>query len=177
MAIRGVPSSAADLSIGRRFEHDRHAATSASGTHEPRLQTRQREVRSARANQCVEIELLAIDASADGLRAPAIAISAPRVHLPAKASRRPQCLHFHENESGTDARSGQAFRDRRFSMAEFETALKTQGKYISHVLLELGWRRKRIWSTTGQYHVAHALPPSNVRTIIRSSLTCALAKG
>ena len=43
-------------------------------------------------------------------------------------------------------------RDRRFSMSEFETALKTQGKYISPVLLELGWRRKRVWSTTGQYH-------------------------
>ena len=43
-------------------------------------------------------------------------------------------------------------RDRRFSMSEFEKALKTQGKYISPVLLELGWRRKRIWSTTGQYH-------------------------
>jgi hypothetical protein len=40
-------------------------------------------------------------------------------------------------------------RDRRFSMSEIEAALKTQGKYISPVLLELGWRRKRIWSTTG----------------------------
>jgi hypothetical protein len=43
-------------------------------------------------------------------------------------------------------------RDRRFAMSELEVALKTQGKYISPVLLELGWRRKRIWSTTGQYH-------------------------
>jgi hypothetical protein len=43
-------------------------------------------------------------------------------------------------------------RDRRYSMAEFEAALKTQGRYISPALLELGWRRKRIWSTTGQYH-------------------------
>jgi hypothetical protein len=43
-------------------------------------------------------------------------------------------------------------RDRRFSMFEIEAALKTQGKYISPVLLELGWRRKRVWSTTGQYH-------------------------
>jgi len=42
--------------------------------------------------------------------------------------------------------------DRRFSMSEFEAALKTQGKYIGPVLLELGWRRNRIWSTTGQYH-------------------------
>ena len=43
-------------------------------------------------------------------------------------------------------------RERRFAMSELEVALKTQGKYISPVLLELGWRRKRIWSTTGQYH-------------------------
>jgi hypothetical protein len=50
-------------------------------------------------------------------------------------------------------------RDRRFSMSEFEAALKTQGKYISQVLLELGWRRKRIWSTTGQYHRYWEPPP------------------
>jgi hypothetical protein len=50
-------------------------------------------------------------------------------------------------------------RDRRFSMSEFEVALKTQGKYISPVLLELGWRRKRVWSTTGQYH-RYWEPPS-----------------
>jgi hypothetical protein len=43
-------------------------------------------------------------------------------------------------------------RDRKFSMAEIEAALNAQGKQISPVLLELGWRRKRIWSTTGQYH-------------------------
>ena len=43
-------------------------------------------------------------------------------------------------------------RDRRFSMAEFEAALKTQGRYISPALLELGWRRKRVWSTAAQYH-------------------------
>ncbi len=50
-------------------------------------------------------------------------------------------------------------RDRRFAMAELEAALKTQGKYISPVLLELGWRRKRIWNTTGQYH-RYWVPPS-----------------
>lgn len=46
----------------------------------------------------------------------------------------------------------QFVRHRPFSMSEFETALKTQGKHLSPVLLELGWRRKRIWSTTGRYH-------------------------
>jgi hypothetical protein len=43
-------------------------------------------------------------------------------------------------------------RERRFGMSEFEKALQTQVKYIGPVLLELGWRRKRIWNTTGQYH-------------------------
>jgi hypothetical protein len=43
-------------------------------------------------------------------------------------------------------------RNRRFAMSELEVALKSQGKHISPVLLELGWQRKRIWSTTGQYH-------------------------
>ncbi len=52
-------------------------------------------------------------------------------------------------------------RDRRFSMAEFEAALKTSGKYISPVLLELGWRRKRVWSTKRQYH-RYWEPPSRV---------------
>ena len=50
-------------------------------------------------------------------------------------------------------------RDRRFSMSEIEAALKTRGKNISPVLLELGWRRKRIWSTTGQYHRYWVPPP------------------
>jgi len=43
-------------------------------------------------------------------------------------------------------------RNRRFSMSEIEAALKSQGKYLSPILLELGWRRRRVWSTTGQYH-------------------------
>jgi hypothetical protein len=51
-------------------------------------------------------------------------------------------------------------RDRRFSMSEIEAALKTQGRYISPVLLELGWKRKRVWSTTGQYHRYWVPPPS-----------------
>ncbi|MDQ6701681.1 MAG: hypothetical protein M3Z96_00490 [Pseudomonadota bacterium] len=50
-------------------------------------------------------------------------------------------------------------RNRRFAMSEFEAALKTQGKHISPVLLELGWQRKRIWSTTGQYHRYWVPPP------------------
>ncbi|CAM2178444.1 hypothetical protein [Burkholderia orbicola] len=49
-------------------------------------------------------------------------------------------------------------RRRPFSMTEFETALGTQGKYISPVLLELGWQRKRRWSSCGQY-LRYWLPP------------------
>jgi hypothetical protein len=50
-------------------------------------------------------------------------------------------------------------RNRPFSMSQFETALKAQGKQISPVLLQLGWRRKRIWSTTAQYHRYWQPPP------------------
>jgi hypothetical protein len=49
-------------------------------------------------------------------------------------------------------------RNRPFSMSEFEAVLKSQGKHISPVLLELGWQRKRIWSTTGHYH-RYWIPP------------------
>jgi hypothetical protein len=53
-------------------------------------------------------------------------------------------------------------RDRRFSMSEFESALKTQGRYISPVLLDLGWKRRRVWSTTGRYHRYWLPPPGRI---------------
>ncbi|CAE6828723.1 hypothetical protein [Paraburkholderia nemoris] len=49
-------------------------------------------------------------------------------------------------------------RQRPFSMIEFERALATQGRYISPVLLALGWKRKRRWSSQGQYH-RYWVPP------------------
>ncbi|OEZ27163.1 hypothetical protein [Variovorax boronicumulans] len=50
-------------------------------------------------------------------------------------------------------------RERPFSMAEFEKVLGTQGKYISPMLLGLGWQRKRRWSSRGQYH-RYWVPPT-----------------
>ncbi|MGL5839777.1 MAG: hypothetical protein ACRCY3_14895 [Sphingorhabdus sp.] len=41
-------------------------------------------------------------------------------------------------------------RNRRYSIVEFERALSTQGRYISPVLLSLGWTRQRDWSSKGQ---------------------------
>lgn len=43
-------------------------------------------------------------------------------------------------------------RNRPFAMVELERALGTQGKYLSPVLLSLGWSRKRKWTSQGQYH-------------------------
>lgn len=43
-------------------------------------------------------------------------------------------------------------RNRPFSMREFELALGTQGRFLSPVLLRLGWVRKRKWSCKQQYH-------------------------
>jgi len=43
-------------------------------------------------------------------------------------------------------------RNRPFSMREFEIALGTQGRFLSPVLLRLGWRRQRRWSSCGSYY-------------------------
>src|SRR3954471_16504500 len=56
-------------------------------------------------------------------------------------------------------------RSRAFAMAEFEAALSTQGKYLSPVLLSLGWTRKRRWSGAGQYNRYWA-PPANARHVM-----------
>lgn len=42
-------------------------------------------------------------------------------------------------------------RCRPYSMIELERALSTQGKYLSPILLSLGWQRRRKWSSKGQY--------------------------
>lgn len=42
-------------------------------------------------------------------------------------------------------------RNRPFAMLELEQALRTQGKYLSPVLLALGWTRRRRWTGGGQY--------------------------
>lgn len=57
-------------------------------------------------------------------------------------------------------------RVRPFAMSEFESALGTQGKYISPVLLALGWTRKRIWSTDGHYH-RYWEPPKKMAELAR----------
>jgi hypothetical protein len=119
-----LPSSDAHLSVARRLKHDRDAATSASRTHQSRFQPRQWEVRPARANQWVEVELLPIDALPNGFRALAIAIGAPHVHLPADASRYAQGLHFHENESGTSGGSSQV------SLAAFQFHAESDGGHL-----------------------------------------------
>ena len=49
-------------------------------------------------------------------------------------------------------------RFRPYSMVELEKALGTQGKYLSPVLLRLGWQRHRKWSSRGQYH-RYWVPP------------------
>jgi hypothetical protein len=50
-------------------------------------------------------------------------------------------------------------RERPFAMSEIEAALKTQGKYIGPVLLELGWRRRRLYKTRGPYS-RYWVPPA-----------------
>lgn len=41
-------------------------------------------------------------------------------------------------------------RFRPYSMVELERALETQGRFLSPILLSLGWERRRKWSRDGQ---------------------------
>ena len=41
-------------------------------------------------------------------------------------------------------------RFRPYSMVELERALGTQGRFLSPILLSLGWERHRRWSSRGQ---------------------------
>ncbi|GGD61724.1 hypothetical protein GCM10010990_09000 [Croceicoccus mobilis] len=41
-------------------------------------------------------------------------------------------------------------RNRAYGMVELESALGTQGRFLSPVLHELGWERRRKWSGSGQ---------------------------
>lgn len=49
-------------------------------------------------------------------------------------------------------------RLRPYSMTELEKALGTQGRYLSPVLLRLGWERRRKWTGKTQY-LRYWLPP------------------
>lgn len=53
-------------------------------------------------------------------------------------------------------------RRRPFAMAEMEAALGTQGRYLSPILLTLGWQRKRKWTGGGQYS-RFWVPPADLR--------------
>ena len=72
------------------------------------------------------------------LEQPAAAVSVPELNL------RQRFIDWH-------AGLPEVARHRAFAMAEIELALGTQGKYLSPVLLSLGWVRRRQWSSGGQY--------------------------
>ena len=86
-AHHGFLSHTTDVAVARGFENNGHSAATASRTHEPRFEARQREVGTARANQSIDVELLSVDAFPDPLHPVAWTMGAPHVHLPADASR------------------------------------------------------------------------------------------
>lgn len=51
-------------------------------------------------------------------------------------------------------------RVRAYSMVELERALGTQGRFLSPILLRLGWERRRQWSSKGQ-SPRYWVPPAN----------------
>ena len=63
-------------------------------------------------------------------------------------------------------------RQRPFAMVELEQALSTQGKYLSPVLLNLGWQRRRRWASHGQYNRYWLPPVLNTERSAKASLEC-----
>lgn len=53
-------------------------------------------------------------------------------------------------------------RYRPFAILEIEQALHTQGKYLSPVMISLGWQRKRKWDSKGHYP-RYWIPPNFYR--------------
>ncbi len=51
-------------------------------------------------------------------------------------------------------------RVRPYSMVELERALGTQGRFLSPLLLSLGWERRRKWSSKGE-SPRYWVPPNN----------------
>lgn len=51
-------------------------------------------------------------------------------------------------------------RVRAYSMAELEQAFRTQGRFLSPILLRLGWQRRRKWSSTGPSSRYWVPPPT-----------------
>jgi hypothetical protein len=76
------------------------------------------------------------------------------------ASSPPAAPSLHQRFIDWYATLPEIARQRPFAMIELERALSTQGKYLSTILLELGWRRGRKWSSRGQYN-RYWLPPEN----------------
>ena len=64
-------------------------------------------------------------------------------------------------------------RHRPFAMVELEVALSTQGRYLSPILLSLGWNRRRRWSGGGQYN-RYWLPPQNPEDAVATKSTSAI---
>jgi len=60
-------------------------------------------------------------------------------------------------------------RFRAFAMSEIEAALGTQGRYLSPVLLGLGWQRKRRWTGSGQYPRYWVPPCDRSRQVVAQS--------
>ncbi len=84
-------------------------------------------------------------------------LQAESAHHTGKPDLRQRLLDWHQSLP-------EISRSRAFAMVELEQALGTQGKYLSPVLLSLGWQRKRRWTSRGQFP-RYWVPPSSLAVI------------
>ena len=82
----------------------------------------------------------------------------PAAGTPARQSGAGSAASLHDRFVQWYAALPTLARNRPFAMVEIERALGTQGRFISPVLIRLGWRRQRIWTGAGPFH-RYWLPP------------------
>ena len=97
----GRPRSWSAKSKRRRPEQHRHAPRSTPRAHQPTIEARQREVRSPRPHQSLQVKLARVVTFALRLHALALTPGTARSDAPAGSECVSECLDGHENIMGT----------------------------------------------------------------------------
>lgn len=88
---------------------------------------------------------------------PSAYITALNRELEAETPQPPR-LELRQRFSAWFVSQPEVSRHRPYSMTELERGLNTQGRFLSPILLSLGWQRRRKWSSSQQY-LRYWVPP------------------
>jgi hypothetical protein len=92
-----------------------------------------------------------------------------------EAAAEPQPSHIHKRLERWYNNLPPVARNRPYAMSELEEALKVPGRFLSAVLIEAGWTRKRRWEGTAHYYRYWDPPGIRAQGAQRSRLSKAKA--